>query len=234
MAEDDEAESFTGNEAVLIYSTEAGRMSLHGYNPRIPLGAAQYQISQENDGWRIEEGKNLKRPVDIKALAEIAERIAPWVKAVYAIPRLFYKDIEWGGVYCPKGSVIFITYNNADQRSLSSTLYHELFHAVQEKMSDHYSDDYDSLMSRVNSLAVKYDDPEYLDTEIEQSARAFQYFSMMMDSGVTFYFQKKTDDPTLNFFLSVYQGDFAQQLQEGKASLDVPQKAQKLRSLLPW
>ena len=233
MVEDDEADSLTGNEAVLIYSAAGGRLS--GYNQIIPLQAAQYQLSIDaSDGYRAERGERPNSSINFKTLGETIERIAPWVKEAYAVPRLFNADHEIGGVHCRHNSLIIISYGARSAASVSSILYHELFHAVQKKLVDHWIDDYLDLSSRVNSQALKYDDPEYLDTEHEQSARAFQYFCMLMNSGVTIYFPKKADDPTLSFFLSVYQGEFARQLEEGQTESPMPQRTHKIRSLLPW
>jgi hypothetical protein len=212
-----------GQAAYLIY--ESGKAG--GNSP----AAQPFDAVPLWPGYSMKPGKPPKTAFDIDHARQAITRIAPWCPEVWAVPELWNAGGEEIGGYCEtKTSRIILAYADRRFNGTMSTLYHELFHAVQNRM-DH--DDRAEFYAEIGMKSYAYGDTEYLDKPLEQSARLFQYFAMYLETGGSFFLPKNSENTDPAFLMSVYTGKFADRVAlHEQTAQQAQERAQRLRDRL--
>ncbi len=162
------------------------------------------------EGWSITSGGAPGPTLDVSMLVEIVERVAPWLDAAYLVPKLT-SDRPWGGMHSAALKSIYVTYNARSQAVMLETLYHELFHAVQRRLSDDLKQ---RIEDHTYACARRYDDEKYLDTPLEQCARLFETFAMYLENGGVVITSRYESSWLPSFLTHVYSGGFAREVLE--------------------
>jgi hypothetical protein len=190
-----------GNNSVLIWR-QAGAVNKH--KRLVPVDRDKI-ITAPN--WEVHWGRSPQTEIDIQAMRDEIARIAPWVSEVWLVPALhdLQDSKNFSGFFYLKYNQIVVAYSGRSFSYVFSTLYHELFHAVQAEMSANFERNfYEEIESRP---LIRYSDT-YLDDPSERSARQFEHFAMLLAEGVSIS-HVIGQDRIFDLFSSIYNGDFA-------------------------
>lgn len=141
---------------------------------------------------------SMMNPAMIKELCAIVDRIAPFL-TVYFAPHLSINDCNFQGLSLGNKPVIFVS--TSSPVTARSTLYHEIFHAIESDLSAFIG------CVRDDTNDAFYCNDPYFDSETERAARLFENFAMTLDHGGHFRFSD--DDVAIAFMNDIFTGEFA-------------------------